>query len=51
MHSECAGADGTWGGGRESNTSNSRIERGPGGEQGEEPTPRVLVLLLTDGTS
>lgn len=27
-----------------------RIERGPRGEQREEPTPRVSALLLTDST-
>lgn len=35
---------------RESETSKRRIERGPGGERREEPTPRVLGLLLTDST-
>lgn len=35
---------------RESETSKRRIERGPGGEQRGEPTPRVSGLLLTDST-
>lgn len=35
---------------REREMRKRRIERGPGGERREEPTPRVLALLLTDST-
>ncbi len=35
---------------RERETRKRRIERGPEAEQREEPTPRVLALLLTDST-
>lgn len=38
------------GGAGERVTRKRRIERGPGGERREEPTPRVLALLLTDST-
>lgn len=54
MNRECGGAEGRWRGQgvREGETSKRRIERGPGGggERREEPSPRVLALLLTDST-
>lgn len=40
----CVGAEGWWGAGVRESTR--RKERGPGGEQREEPIPRVLALLL-----